>query len=43
MHTAPPRKRWTLEEVHALPEDGNKYELVYGELWVTPAPPRVFD
>jgi Uma2 family endonuclease len=37
MHTAPEKKRWTLEEVHALPEDGNKYELVYGELWVTPA------
>ncbi len=38
MQMAPQRKRWTLEEVHALPEDGNKYELVYGELWVTPAP-----
>jgi len=38
MHTAPQRRRWTLEEVHALPEDGNKYELVHGELWVTPAP-----
>jgi Uma2 family endonuclease len=38
MHTAPPGKHWTLEEVHALPEDGNKYELVYGELWVTPGP-----
>jgi Uma2 family endonuclease len=31
-------KHWTLEEVHALPEDGNKYELIYGELLVTPAP-----
>jgi Uma2 family endonuclease len=38
MHTAPPKKRWTLEEMHALPEDGNKYELFHGELWVTPAP-----
>lgn len=41
MHATPQTsqpKRWTLEEVHALPEDGNKYELVYGELWVTPAP-----
>ena len=38
MQTAPPKKRWTLEEMHALSEDGNKYELVYGELWVTPAP-----
>jgi Uma2 family endonuclease len=31
-------KRWTLDELHALPEDGNKYELVHGELFVTPAP-----
>jgi Uma2 family endonuclease len=32
-------KRWTLEELHGLPDDdGNSYELVYGELWVTPAP-----
>ena len=29
---------WTLEEVHRLPDDGNKYELVRGELFVTPAP-----
>jgi Uma2 family endonuclease len=29
---------WTLEELHRLPDDGNKYELVYGELFVTPAP-----
>jgi Uma2 family endonuclease len=31
-------KVWTLHELHALPEDGNKYELVHGELFVTPAP-----
>ena len=31
-------KQWTLEEVHSLPDDGNKYELVRGELFVTPAP-----
>ena len=31
-------KKWTLAELHRLPEDGNKYELVYGELFVTPAP-----
>jgi Uma2 family endonuclease len=29
---------WTLEELHRLPDDGNKYELVRGELFVTPAP-----
>lgn len=31
-------KRWTLEELHSLPDDGNKYELINGELFVTPAP-----
>ena len=31
-------KRWTLEEVHSLPDDGNKYELIHGELYVTPPP-----
>jgi Uma2 family endonuclease len=30
--------RWTLAEVHRLPDDGNRYELVHGELFVTPAP-----
>jgi Uma2 family endonuclease len=29
-------KLWTLEELHSLPDDGNKYELVHGELFVTP-------
>ena len=29
---------WTAEMVRALPEDGNRYEVVYGELLVTPAP-----
>ena len=29
---------WTLEELDRLPDDGNKYELVRGELFVTPAP-----
>jgi Uma2 family endonuclease len=31
-------KVWTLEELHSLPDDGNRYELVHGELFVTPAP-----
>jgi len=31
-------KRWTLEEVHSLPDDGNRYELIHGELFVTPPP-----
>ncbi|MGI9077153.1 MAG: Uma2 family endonuclease [Gemmatimonadaceae bacterium] len=29
---------WTLAELHRLPEDGNKYELVRSELFVTPPP-----
>jgi Uma2 family endonuclease len=31
-------KIWTLEEVLALPDDGNRYELVDGELLVSPSP-----
>jgi Uma2 family endonuclease len=31
-------KVWTLEELHSLPDDGNTYELVRGELFVTPPP-----
>ena len=38
MHMATEARPWTLEEVHRLPDDGNKYELVRGELFVTPAP-----
>lgn len=31
-------KNWTLDDLHRLPDDGNKYEVVFGELFVTPAP-----
>jgi Uma2 family endonuclease len=31
-------RKWTLHELHRLPDDGNKYELVRGELFVTPPP-----
>ena len=31
-------RRYTVEEVLAFPADGNRYELVDGELLVTPAP-----
>jgi Uma2 family endonuclease len=31
-----PANAWTLDELHRLPEDGNKYELIRGELFVTP-------
>jgi Uma2 family endonuclease len=33
-----PSKAWTLEELHRLPDDGNKYEVIRGELFVTPPP-----
>jgi Uma2 family endonuclease len=35
--------QWTLEELHSLPDDGNKYELVRGELFVTPPPTDEFE
>lgn len=38
MHMALRTKAWTLAELHRLPDDGNKYELVRGELFVTPPP-----
>ena len=31
-------RRYTVEEVLAFPEDGNRYELIRGELLVSPAP-----
>jgi Uma2 family endonuclease len=29
---------WTVEMVRALPDDGNRYEVIDGELFMTPAP-----
>jgi Uma2 family endonuclease len=37
MHMAQPRV-WTLDDLDRLPDDGNKYELLRGELFVTPPP-----
>ena len=34
----PQPESWTREEVLALPDDGNRYELFGGELLVTPSP-----
>jgi Uma2 family endonuclease len=36
-----PASQWTVEMLDALPEDGNRYELIDGELFVTPAPSDV--
>lgn len=38
MHMPATRERWTAAAVRALPDDGNRYELIDGELLVTPAP-----
>ena len=38
MSMATTTKQWTLEELHSLPDDGNKYELLRGALFVTPPP-----
>ncbi|MBL8960400.1 MAG: Uma2 family endonuclease [Gemmatimonadetes bacterium] len=35
-----PTTEWTLEMLHALPDDGKRYELVDGELLVSPSPSR---
>jgi len=31
---------WTVHDLDRLPDDGNRYEIVDGELFVTPAPSR---
>jgi Uma2 family endonuclease len=31
-------REWTADDVHALPDDGNRYEVIEGALFVTPAP-----
>jgi Uma2 family endonuclease len=32
------KKHWTIDMVRALPDDRNRYEIIGGELFVTPAP-----
>jgi Uma2 family endonuclease len=34
-------RRYTVDELHLFPDDGNRYEIVRGELLVTPAPSAV--
>jgi Uma2 family endonuclease len=38
MSMAAATKVWTVEDLEALPDDGNRYEVIDGELLVTPAP-----
>ena len=34
----PPRSLWTVADLEQLPADGNRYEILHGELLVTPMP-----
>ena len=38
MGMAAPHTDWTMERLRALPDDGNRYEIIDGELLVTPSP-----
>src|SRR5690349_19945763 len=38
MHMQAKKRYWTVQEVLDIPADGNRYEVVGGELFVTPAP-----
>ncbi len=36
----PARAGWTVDMLESLPDDGQRYEIIDGELFVTPAPAR---
>src|SRR5512133_2851364 len=38
MHMPTLKRRWTADDLRELPDDGNRYEVIDGELFVTPAP-----
>src|SRR3712207_8553071 len=38
MSTQSAVRGWTYEEFARLPDDGNRYEVIAGDLYVTPAP-----
>lgn len=41
MPTQPAVRGWTYEEFARLPDDGNRYEVIAGELYVTPSPTSI--
>ena len=41
MDMAVQQGEWTAELARALPDDGNRYEVLDGELFVTPVPARL--
>jgi len=38
MHMPMLKRQWTVDDLQDLPDDGNRYEVIDGELFVTPAP-----
>jgi Uma2 family endonuclease len=38
MHMALRTHRWTRADLERMPDDGNRYEVIHGELLVSPAP-----
>jgi Uma2 family endonuclease len=38
MHMPVLKRRWTVADLEDLPDDGNRYEVIDGELLVTPSP-----
>jgi Uma2 family endonuclease len=38
MHMQTLKRRWTVEDLEDLPNDGNRFEVIDGELFVSPAP-----
>jgi Uma2 family endonuclease len=41
MSTQSAVRGWTYEEFARLPDDGNRYEVIAGDLYVTPSPGRI--
>ena len=38
MHMHASRREWTADDLLDMPDDGQRYEVIDGELFVTPAP-----
>jgi Uma2 family endonuclease len=38
MHVPTLKRRWTVDDLDDFPDDGQRYEVIDGELFVTPAP-----
>lgn len=38
MHMLKAQRQWTVDDLQDMPDDGNRYEIVDGELFVSPSP-----